>query len=110
MSTQRFPRTKYVRALIRIEDELEQWIAVFEGQGQFNRSAAEQDALLNRAQQLRVLAAHVHRLADDFAVMPYRMRDLRVRNTEHAGDAFLVSYRSRLSEQLADGDDGVGGQ
>lgn len=67
---------KYVRQLIRIENELDAWAGDLEYQAQWERPPQERAALENRAEELRVLARRIHTIADDFSGMPIRMREL----------------------------------
>lgn len=75
MSNQRFPRTKYVRNLIRLEDELEAWIILFEQQALLPRPLGEREALEAKARELNVLREDLHDIADQMAQMPGRLRD-----------------------------------
>lgn len=86
MSNQRFPRSKYVRALIRIENELLAWAGYLDSQAQYQRPRHEFEALSDRARELRVLAADIHTIADSFGGMPLRMRELVARAMDKSRD------------------------
>lgn len=86
MSNQRFPRTKYVRQLIRIENELLAWADYLADQANYQRPEEEFAALTGRARELTTIAADIHTIADSFGGMPLRMRELIARAMDKSRD------------------------
>lgn len=76
MSTQRFPRTKYVRRLLAFEAELQGYADQLVKQAKYPRPAREQQVLVAKARELRILAWRFHQLADDMYHMPLSRAEL----------------------------------
>lgn len=82
MSTQRFPRTKYVRRLLAFEAELQGYAQNLIIQARFPRPQGEKQKLLAKARELNVLASRFHALADDMHEMPLSRAEM-VRRALH---------------------------
>lgn len=73
MSTQRFPRTRIARDLVRLEDEVSNWAAFFFRTGSTTQQPLSSAKQINRGYELEELASRIHEAAD-FAtgVVPLR--------------------------------------
>lgn len=70
MSTPRFPRTKFVRALLRMETELASWAEHARKINLQQGVAVQQNGWDDRATALWVAGLDMHSLADDMAHLP----------------------------------------
>jgi hypothetical protein len=70
---------KYVRSLVHMEDEIQTWLDILRERIVKAQTPMERLAFEERYDELTVYKGRVHQLADDFAHMPFRMRELQMR-------------------------------
>lgn len=70
MGTQRFPRAKFLRSLLRIETELHSWATILKQRNVEAGVAVDDGGWDDRCNALWVTSQDIHSIADDLAHLP----------------------------------------